>query len=84
MNNTPWVVGVLIALFAGNSIFGIWLTERFRQKSTTADQKITDTGQALGGFKDLVTDLQEERASLRADIDELKAEIARLKRKERP
>lgn len=74
------MVGALLTLFAGNSLFGIWLTERMRQRSATADQKLTDTGQALGGFRDLVGELQEERAALKTEIAELRAENTALKK----
>lgn len=77
---TPWLVGTLVSLFAGNSIFGIWLTGRIQRRSADADRKLTDTGQALGGFRDLVTDLQEERSALKAEVADLKAELRRIKR----
>lgn len=79
--NAPWIVGavvtVLVALLGANGL----LVERMRRRSTHADRKLTDTGQALTGFKELVDDVREQRDYWKAAYVEMEADRDYWKRK---
>lgn len=79
--SAPWIVGALLTAFVAVAGPAGILVARVQRRSTTADQKITETGQALSGFRDLVGDLQEERAALKQEVAALKAENAALKKR---
>lgn len=82
-HSTPWIVGALVAFFSVNGIGGYWFVQRIGRRAVATDQKLTDSGQALVGFKDLVAAIQEERREERARdkarIAELEAQVAALK-----
>lgn len=79
--NAPWIVGVvvtvLVAMLGTNGV----LVERMRRRSTDADRKLTDTGQALTGFKELVDDIREQRDYWKAAYAEMEADRDYWKRK---
>ena len=65
--SAPWLVGALVTVFVAVVGPAGYLVTRLSRRTATADQKITETGQALAAFKDLVQDLQEERDGLKAE-----------------
>lgn len=70
----PWVVGVLVTLFVAIAGPAGILVARVQRKTSTADQKLTATDQAIDAFKALVQDLQEERDALKREKDEWRVE----------
>jgi hypothetical protein len=76
---TPAIwAAIIIAVFGANGAGTAWLLGRAQRRSKDAENKITESGVAMGGFRDLVVSLQAERSAKDARIAALEARVAEL------